>query len=376
MRGRAFASIALLCGTWVAARIAFTTMDIRAVSQNGHGTYPHSVSMGSVPKLPRAQTVTRQSPRHSVAAHAVLHAQNSPTKIAVEPEGTAPLFFSADTHLRITPAAFLATDADAATPIDALRPNAQAPQRFEVYAYSYWRRGTSPAGTLGNGQYGGSQSAVIAAIPVLRFSGNPSLSRLSLTGRASVAHGSLRERELAAGVRWRPVARIPVQIIAELDGERVLRTDVHCGYLHRGFEKECEDHTWHNLIPYVDRLNYCSALINDFSYCDAVEQMMGIEITPRTKYLRTLLSEYMRITDHLTCIAASLMELGAMTAFLYLVTVRDYMYEHLAALTGARVTYSYGRIGGLANDVLYVVGWPPMIGARIGARGSNTGLHT
>ena len=148
-----------------------------------------------------------------------------------------------------------------------------------------------------------------------------------------------------------PATHGTIQIIAELDGEKVLRTDVHCGYLHRGFEKECEDHTWHNLIPYVDRLNYCSALINDFAYCDAVEQMMGIEITPRTKYLRTLLSEYSRITDHLTCVAASLMELGALTAFLYLVTVRDYMYEHLAALTGARVTYSYGRIGGLANDV-------------------------
>jgi hypothetical protein len=75
--------------------------------------------------------------------------------------------------------------------------------------------GSSPTGTLGNGQYGASQSAVIAAIPVLRFSGNASLSRLLLMGRASVAHGRVRERELAAGVRWRPVARIPVQIIAE-----------------------------------------------------------------------------------------------------------------------------------------------------------------
>ena len=152
-----------------------------------------------------------------------------------------------------------------------------------------------------------------------------------------------------------PATHGTVQIIAELDGERVLRTDVHCGYLHRGFEKECEDHTWHNLIPYVDRLNYCSALINDFAYCDAVEQLMSIEITPRCKYLRTLLSEYSRLTDHLTCVAASLMELGAMTAFLYLVMIRDYMYEHLAALTGARVTYSYGRIGGLADDL--PAGW-------------------
>jgi len=148
-----------------------------------------------------------------------------------------------------------------------------------------------------------------------------------------------------------PATHGTVQIIAELDGERVLRSDVHCGYLHRGFEKECEDHTWHNLIPYVDRLNYVSALINDFAYCDGVEQLMGVQITPRCRVLRTLLSEYSRLVDHLTCLAAGLMELGAMTAFLYLVMIRDYMYEHLAALTGARVTYTYGRIGGLARDL-------------------------
>jgi NADH-quinone oxidoreductase subunit D len=148
-----------------------------------------------------------------------------------------------------------------------------------------------------------------------------------------------------------PATHGTVQIIAELDAEKVLRVDVHCGYLHRGFEKECEAHTWHNLIPYVDRLNYCSALINDFAYCDAVERLMGVEITPRCRVLRTLLAEYSRIADHLTCIAAALMELGAMTAFLYLVTIRDQIYEHLAAVTGARVTYSFGRIGGLAADL-------------------------
>jgi NADH-quinone oxidoreductase subunit D len=148
-----------------------------------------------------------------------------------------------------------------------------------------------------------------------------------------------------------PATHGTIQIVAELSGERVIRTDVHCGYLHRGFEKECESHTWHNLIPYVDRLNYCSALINNFAYCEAVEKLMAIEITPRCKYLRTLLAEYSRIADHLTCVAAALMELGAMTAFLYLVTIRDYVYEHIAALTGARVTYTYGRIGGLARDL-------------------------
>ncbi|HQR10848.1 MAG TPA: NADH dehydrogenase (quinone) subunit D [Casimicrobiaceae bacterium] len=148
-----------------------------------------------------------------------------------------------------------------------------------------------------------------------------------------------------------PATHGTIQVIAALDGEKVRRVDVHCGYLHRGFEKECESHTWTNLIPYVDRLNYCSGLINDFAYCEAVETLMGIEITPRCKYLRTLLSEYSRVNDHLTCVAASLMELGAMTAFLYLVMIRDYFYEHLAALTGARVTYTYGRIGGMASDL-------------------------
>jgi NADH-quinone oxidoreductase subunit D len=148
-----------------------------------------------------------------------------------------------------------------------------------------------------------------------------------------------------------PATHGTVQIVAALDGERVRRVDVHCGYLHRGFEKECEAHTWHNLIPFVDRLNYCSPLINDFAYCEAVEKLMQVRITPRCRYLRTLLSEYSRLCDHLTCIAASLMELGAMTPFLYLVMIRDYMYEHIAALTGARVTHSYGRIGGLARDL-------------------------
>ena len=215
MRGRALASMAVLCVAWVTARIAFTTMDIRAVSQTGHETYPHSVRMGSVLKMPSAQTSTRQSPKQRVAAPAVRHTPNIPTKVAVEPEGTTPLFVSAGKPVQISPATFLPTGPDVVTPIDAPRPNAQAAQGFEVYAYSFWRRGSSPAGTLGNGQYGGSQSAVIAAIPVLRFSGNPGLSRLSMAGRVSVAHGSVRERELAAGVRWRPVARVPVQVIAE-----------------------------------------------------------------------------------------------------------------------------------------------------------------
>jgi NADH-quinone oxidoreductase subunit D len=166
------------------------------------------------------------------------------------------------------------------------------------------------------------------------------------------AFGIEREGEVVVNIGpSHPATHGTIQIIAALDGEKVRRVDIHCGYLHRGFEKECESHTWANLMPYVDRLNYCSGLINNFAYCAAVETLLEIEITPRCKYLRTLLSEYSRIADHMTCVAAALMELGAMTAFLYLVMIRDYIYEHLAALTGARVTYTYGRIGGLARDL-------------------------
>lgn len=148
-----------------------------------------------------------------------------------------------------------------------------------------------------------------------------------------------------------PATHGTIQIVAEIDGETVRRADVHCGYLHRGFEKESEHHPYHNIIPYTDRLNYCSALNNNFAYAAAVEQLLEVEITPRCVWLRTLLSEYNRIADHVTCIAASVMEMGGMTAFLYLMTVRDYIFEHLNHLTGARLTYSYVRIGGLARDL-------------------------
>ena len=148
-----------------------------------------------------------------------------------------------------------------------------------------------------------------------------------------------------------PATHGTIQIIAEIDGETVKHADIHCGYLHRGFEKESEHHTYHNVIPYTDRLNYCSAMNNNFAYAETVEKLLGIELTPRCIYLRTLLCEYNRIADHVTCIAASVMEMGGMTAFLYLMTVRDYIFEHMNQLSGARLTYSYVRIGGMARDV-------------------------
>ncbi|MBI2174049.1 MAG: NADH-quinone oxidoreductase subunit D [Candidatus Omnitrophica bacterium] len=142
-----------------------------------------------------------------------------------------------------------------------------------------------------------------------------------------------------------------VQLIVELDGERVVKSDVEIGYLHRAFEKESERGPYNNVIPYTDRLNYVSPLINNFGYCLAVERLLGIEVTERCQYIRVIMSELSRVTDHLTCIGASAMELGAFTVFLYMIKAREWLWELIELVTGARLTISYGRVGGLKADL-------------------------
>jgi NADH-quinone oxidoreductase subunit D len=142
-----------------------------------------------------------------------------------------------------------------------------------------------------------------------------------------------------------------IRILAELDGEIVRRADVEIGYLHRAFEKECEVGGWNNAIPYTDRLNYVSPLINNFGYASAVEKLLGIEVTERCQYIRVIMSEISRVCDHLTCVGASAMELGAFTVFLYMIKAREYLWELVEAVTGARLTISYGRVGGVRADL-------------------------
>ncbi len=142
-----------------------------------------------------------------------------------------------------------------------------------------------------------------------------------------------------------------IRLVTELEGETVIKVDAEIGYLHRAFEKSAEESSWTQVIPYTDRLNYVSPLINNFGYCGAVEKLLGIEVTERCSYIRVLMSEMSRVTDHLTCIAASAMELGAMTAFLYFMKAREYLYELVEDVTGARLTISYGRIGGVKGDL-------------------------
>jgi NADH-quinone oxidoreductase subunit C/D len=148
-----------------------------------------------------------------------------------------------------------------------------------------------------------------------------------------------------------PATHGTFRIMAVLDGERIAASDVEIGYLHRCFEKMCETHTWQQVIPYTDRLNYCSSFINNVGYCRTVEGLLGIEAPPRAVWARTILSEFSRIMDHCVCNGSTLVDVGALTNFWYYFQPREEIYGLLEACAGARLTVSYGRIGGLAQDL-------------------------
>jgi len=148
-----------------------------------------------------------------------------------------------------------------------------------------------------------------------------------------------------------PAMHGTIRIMLELDGERIVNSEVEVGYLHRGFEKTCEHRTYFNLLPYTDRLNYVSPLINNLGYAMTVEKMLGVSVPERAQYIRVLMSELSRISDHLTCLAAMAMECGAFTVFLYKMKAREFLWDVIEQTTGARMTTSYIRIGGVRADL-------------------------
>jgi NADH-quinone oxidoreductase subunit C/D len=148
-----------------------------------------------------------------------------------------------------------------------------------------------------------------------------------------------------------PASHGTIRNFMAMEGETITACVTEIGYLHRGFEKACEHHTYSQIIPYTDRLNYCSAILNNIGYSKAVEEMLGIEITPRAKMIRVVIGELSRILDHLVCNAANMVDLGGLTNFWYLFSPRDKAYELLSKLTGARLTNTYTRIGGLEFDL-------------------------
>jgi len=150
-----------------------------------------------------------------------------------------------------------------------------------------------------------------------------------------------------------PATHGTVRIVLTIDGETVRDSDVQVGYLHRCFEKEAEYATYTQVFPYTDRLNYVSPLLNNVGFALAVEKLLGIgaAIPERAQYIRVIVGEISRITDHLTCLGASAMEVGGFTPFLWMIKVREWLWELLEELTGARLTHSYVRVGGVAQDL-------------------------
>lgn len=148
-----------------------------------------------------------------------------------------------------------------------------------------------------------------------------------------------------------PATHGTVRVVVELSGEKILDADVEVGYLHRGFEKMSETVDYNQLMPYTDRLNYVSPIINNVGWCLTIEKLLQIAVPKRCQYIRVIMSEISRITDHLTCLGASAMELGAFTVMLYMIQAREYLWDLVEEVTGARLTISYGRIGGLKDDL-------------------------
>ena len=148
-----------------------------------------------------------------------------------------------------------------------------------------------------------------------------------------------------------PATHGTARVAAELSGEKIVNADVEVGYLHRGFEKMCETVDYNQVIPYTDRLNYVSPLINNVGWALAVENMLGVKVPKRCEYIRVVMSEISRVCDHITCLGASAMELGAFSAFLYMVQAREYLWDLVESVTGARLTISYTRVGGVKHDL-------------------------
>lgn len=146
-----------------------------------------------------------------------------------------------------------------------------------------------------------------------------------------------------------PAMHGTIRMMVECDGEMLTKVDVEMGFLHRGFEKMCERGTWAQCFPYTDRLNYVSPMLCNIGFALAVEKLAGIDVTERCKWYRVVLGEIARITDHLTCNAAMAMELGAFTPFLWMVRAREHLWDLLEEETGARMTHSFARIGGMAK---------------------------
>jgi NADH-quinone oxidoreductase subunit D len=171
----------------------------------------------------------------------------------------------------------------------------------------------------------------------------------------SVADGLEGERMVINMGPQHPATHGVLRLVLQLDGETVERCIPHIGYLHTGFEKTCEYREWNQVIPYTDRMDYLAPMIYNVAYAGAVESLLGIEITPRCRVFRVILTELNRIFGHLLWLGTTAIDLGAFTVFLYTFEERERIHNLHEAYCGARITNSATRIGGMLADL--PVGW-------------------
>lgn len=148
-----------------------------------------------------------------------------------------------------------------------------------------------------------------------------------------------------------PATHTTLRLILTLDGERVVNAVPDIGFLHSGFEKLAEDLSYNQYVTIVDRMNYISPMANEIAWHHAVEKLMGIELTPRCKYVRTIFAELMRIHDHLLNVGTTGLDLGAFTVFLYAFQQRELIYDISEFASGQRFHTSFTRVGGMQYDV-------------------------
>ena len=178
----------------------------------------------------------------------------------------------------------------------------------------------------------------------------------------SLAEATLEQRPQDQDYLWtlnfgpqHPATHTTLRLVLKLDGERVVDAIPDIGYLHSGFEKIGEHLDYNQYVTVTDRMNYISPLANNVAWHGAVEKLLGIEITPRCKYIRTIIAELSRISDHLLATGAMGLDTGAFTFFLYAFYQRERLYDIFEALCGARFTNSYTRVGGVMYDITSLV---------------------
>lgn len=148
-----------------------------------------------------------------------------------------------------------------------------------------------------------------------------------------------------------PAAHGVLRLVLELDGEVVKRADPHIGLLHRATEKLAENKTYLQSVPYMDRLDYVSMMVNEHAYVMAIEKLLQIEVPIRAQYIRVMFDEITRILNHLLWIGAHALDVGAMTMFLYAFREREDLMDCYEAVSGARLHAAYYRPGGVYRDL-------------------------